>query len=103
MIYRVKIIKCSLPIMWYANHIGEEYDCEVVSCTDTLFSYFIYATTAYKAIHPIEIESIHKGHFKKVTLPNGGEKFIYIQESKCEKIYVGGWILDDDVEVLEIK
>ena len=89
--------------MWYANHIGEEYDCEVVSCTDTLFSYFIYDTTAYKALQPIEIEVRHKGYIKIVSLPNGEEKLIYIKESKCEKIYVGGWILDDDVEVLEIK
>ena len=103
MVYRVKIIKCSLPIMWYANHIGEEYDCEVVSCTDTLFSYFIYATTAYKALNPIEIEARHKGYIKRVSLAKGFEKLIYIKESKCEKIYVGGWILDEDVEVLEIR
>ena len=101
-IYKVKITRCSLPILWYRDHIGEVYDCELLSSTDRLFSYFISSAVAFKAVQPVSIEVKNKGYVNRVHLPNGAEKFIYISKESTEQIEVGGWILEDDCEVLEI-
>lgn len=101
-IYRVKITRCSLPILWYRDHIGKEYNCELLSSTDRLFSYFISSAVAFKAVQPVFIEVKNKGYVSRVHLPNGGEKFIYISKESTEQIEVGGWILEDDCEILDM-
>lgn len=102
-IYRVKITQCSLSILWYRDHIGEVYDCELLSSSDRLFSYFVTSVIAFKALKPVVINVKNKGHIKRVSMPNGLEKYIYIGKESTEKVEVNGWILEDDVEILEIK
>jgi hypothetical protein len=99
-IYRVKITQCSLNFMWYKNHIGEEFDCEVVKNVDTLFASYTDESWSYRAIKPILTET--KRTTQIIEVCGGFMKLIRLDKPQIEFVSVDGWILSEDVDVLNM-
>lgn len=87
--------------MWYRNHIGQIFECESIRNLNTLFVSYTDCICSYRTLHPIKTKM--EFHYKTITLANGIEKYIRCTEPQFEEIQVQGWILDEDVDVLDMR
>lgn len=98
-LFKVKIIQCHCPIMWYKNSIGMILECERVKNEGRLFAPFTESFYSFRALEDIEI--VIKSYLKEVESPNNRNKYIETIEPVLIFKKMTGWMLDEDVAILD--